>query len=425
MRILFVHQNMPGQFKHLAPALARAGHEVVFLTKRGDVALPGVRTAVYKPRRISADTTHHYVRLFETCVLHGQEVLRRCQTLIDEGFRPDLVVAHPGWGEALFLKDIFPRAPLVNYCEFFYSAQGADVGFDPREPVGLDTICRVRARNAHLLLSLEACDAGLSPTAWQRSRHPRPYLRKIATVFDGIDTRQIGPNPAARFRLPDGRDLTPEDEVVTFVARNLEPYRGFPSFMRALPQLLARRPAATVVVVGGDEVSYGAPAPNGLSWRETLLAEVDLPPGRVHFLGRLPYARYLTLLQVSKAHVYLTVPFVLSWSFMEAMASGCVVVASKTAPVEEVLVDGDNGFLTDFFDSGRIADDIAAALDHADRDRVRRAARETILGRYDLATCLPRQFDFLSRVVGRPLAPHARTIAAPRSPDAVAAKAGE
>ena len=404
MKILFVHQNMPGQFKHLAPACARAGHEVVFLTKRGGVELRGVRSRIYKPRRTAADTTHNYIRLFENSVLHGQEVLRSCQALLEEGFRPDLVVAHPGWGEALFLKDVLPRVPLVNYCEFFYSARGADVGFDPSEPPTMDTVCRVRARNAHLLLSLEACDAGLAPTEWQKSRHPAPFLGKITTIFDGVDTNVVRANPQASFQLPGGRVLTAADEVVTFVARNLEPYRGFPSFMRALPTLLARRPQASVVIVGGDEVSYGSSAPGGKTWRETLLDEVELPPGRVHFLGRLAYARYLSLLQVSSVHVYLTVPFVLSWSFLEAMAAQCVLVASKTAPVEELLVDGENGFFTDFFAADRLAADIEMALLHPDRERIRGAARGTILGRYDLASCLPRQFAFLSQVAGRPLA---------------------
>lgn len=383
---------MPGQFKHLAPALASDGHEVMFLTQRREFNLPGVRRVSYPKPRAVHEKTHHYVRLFENCVLTGQQVVRAALALKAEGFAPDVIVAHPGWGEALFLKDVFPAAPLLNFCEFYYSAAGADVGFIADDPADLDTICRVRARNAHLLLSLEACDAGFSPTHWQRSRHPLPLRDKIAVVFDGIDTRIVKPDDAASFDLSDGRVLTRADEVVTYVARNLEPYRGFPQFIRALPDLLVRRPQVTVVVVGGDEVSYGKNAPDAKTWREHMLAEVPLDTSRIHFVGKLPYARYLALLQVSSLHVYLTVPFVLSWSAVEALAAGCLVLGSATAPVEEAIVDGTNGFLCDFHDSTGLA--VRAAQLLAERDGladVRRLARETALERYALDVCLPRQ----------------------------------
>jgi glycosyltransferase involved in cell wall biosynthesis len=255
---------MPGQFKHLAPQLARdPANKVVFVTKRDNVDLPGVRRISYPAPRAAKSSTHHYVRLFENSVLHGQQVVRVCQDLAREGFRPDVMVAHPGWGEALFLKDAFPRAPLLNFCEFFYHGRGADVGFDPDETAGIDEICRARARNAHLLMSLESCDAGLSPTHWQKSRHPAEHRDKISVIFDGIDTQFVRPDPAATFTLPDGRVLSRSDEVVTYVARNLEPYRGFPTFMRSLPRLLRMRPRAQVLIVGGDEVSYGRAAPDG------------------------------------------------------------------------------------------------------------------------------------------------------------------
>lgn len=401
MNVLLIHQNMPGQFKHLAPALARRGHRVAFITKRQDVRIPGVQTVSYQPSRTARRQTHHYVQRLEESVLHGQQVVRACQALGKDGFRPDVVLAHPGWGEALFVKDVFPRAPLISYCEFYYSARGADLGFDPEFPATLDSICRARVRNAHLLLSLEAADRGWSPTDWQKSRHPAAFQSKISTIFDGIDTAIVGPNPSAQFTLPNGKVLTRSDEVITYVARNLEPYRGFPSFIRALPRLLLRRPQAEIVIVGGDEVSYGTAPEGGGTWREVMAKEVPLPPGRVHFMGRIPYSAYLSLLQISSVHVYLTYPFVLSWSFMEAMAAQCLLVASKTAPVEEFLRPGENGLFTDFFDPAQIAEDVVAALDHPDRDGLRHQARETILGRCDLATCLPRQLDLIAETAGR------------------------
>ena len=301
-------------------------------------------------------------------------------------------MAHPGWGEALFVKDIFPRAPLLNFCEYYYGGVGSDIGFDRQEELTLDAVCRARARNANLLLSLEACDAGVSPTNWQRSRHPAALRDKIAVIFDGIDTQVVKPAKKAQFTLPDGSVLTRDDEVVTYVARNLEPYRGYPNFIRALPRLLELRPKARVVIVGGDEVSYGKPPEGSPNWREHMAKEVALDPARVHFTGKLGYAQYLSLLQVSSLHIYLTVPFVLSWSCMEALAAGCLVLASDTAPVKEVIADEVNGLLVDFHSPGAIAERAAAALAAGKSlDGLRKIAREQVIDRYSLAKCLPRQ----------------------------------
>jgi len=401
MKILFIHQNMPGQFKHLAPAMARAGHEVRFLTQRGDVDLPGVRRATYGKPRSAHASTHHYVRLFENSVLAGQQVVRACMQFQREGWVPDVIVAHPGWGEALFVKDVWPSVPLLNFCEFYYGGEGSDTGFLPEEPADIDSICRVRARNAAHLLSLEACDAGITPTQWQLSRHPAPFRDKIRVIFDGIDCGVVRPNPKASFALPGGRVLTAEDEVVTYVARNLEPYRGYPSFIRALPELLAQRPQAQVVIVGGDEMSYGRSPPEAANWREHMAREVSLDPARVHFTGKLPYAQYLALLQVSALHIYLTVPFVLSWSCLEAMGAGCLILASDTAPVVEAIADGSNGLLCDFHDPEDIAGKAAAALAaRGDMAGLRKAARQTVLERYDLSRCLPAQMALVSEVAG-------------------------
>lgn len=402
MNILFVHQNMPGQFKHLAPVLAAdRANRVAFITKREDVDLPGVRRLSYKLPRTARDTTHHYVRLFENSVIRGQQAVRAATDLARSGFRPDVIVAHPGWGEALFLRDVFPRTPLLNFCEFYYHGRGADVGFDPEEPASLDDVLRARARNAHLLLSLEACDAGLSPTEWQRASHPAPFHDKIRVIFDGVDTDLVRPDPAATFTLPDGRALTRADEVVTYVARNLEPYRGFPGFMRALPRLLALRPNAQVLVVGGDEVSYGRRAPDGKTWREVMETEVEVDPARVHFVGKLPYSRYLQVLQISSLHIYLTRPFVLSWSCVEAMAAGCLVLGSATPPVQELIGEGENGFLVDFHQPHAIAERAAELLEAgASLDPVRARARETVLDRYALDRCLPAQLALVKEVAG-------------------------
>jgi glycosyltransferase involved in cell wall biosynthesis len=403
VKILFVHQNMPGQFRSLAPLLARdPANKVAFITRREDIELSGVRRLSYRPLRAPSASTHRYVQPLEGQVLAGQQVARMCQELGREGFIPDVMVAHPGWGEALFLKDVFPGSPLLSYCEFYYRATGSDVDFGAEAPPSLDTACRLRMRNSHLLAGLESCDAGVSPTHWQKMQHPRPFHDKIEVIFDGIDTSVVRPNPAARFRLPNGRELDRDSEVITYVARNLEPYRGFPSFVRAIPGILRRRPNAQIVIVGGDEVSYGQPPAGGGTWREVMAREVPLDPARVHYVGRIPYARYLSLLQVSSVHVYLTVPFVLSWSVLEALAAGCLVVASATPPVQEVIEDGRNGILTDFFSPDRIAEAVAGALDSGPQGEAMRVqARETVLASYDLARCLPRQIRLLETLAGR------------------------
>ncbi len=403
MNLLFVHQQMPGQFGRLSAHLAQGpGNRVVFLTKADRPAPPGVTRALYRTRRRVHPATHHYVQGFEESVLHGQAVARACLGMKEQGFIPDVIVAHPGWGEPMYIKDIFPHAKLLNYCEFFYRAAGADVGFDPAEPQDADVAARVRTRNAALMIALEACDRGIAPTTWQRSVHPREWHDKIDVIFDGVDTDLARPAAAATFTLPDGRVLTRRDQVVTYVARNLEPYRGFPSFMRAVPRILAALPDADIVVVGGDGVSYGRAPTDGRSWRQVMIAETDPDRSRVHFPGTLAYADYLRLLQVSSAHVYLTVPFVLSWSAMEAMAAGCIVVGSHTPPVEEIVSHGDNGFLVDFFAPAQIADAVIDAVKHRnDFAALRRRARETIVGRYDLATCLAHQVDLIARLAGR------------------------
>lgn len=390
MNVLFVHQNMPGQFKHLAPALAAEGHRVAFVTRRTDITIPGVETASYTVPREAGAATHHYVRTFENGVLSGQAVIRRVQELRRAGFTPDVMIAHSGWGEALFLKDLYPKVPLIVFSEFYYRRQ--ELYFEADREVTLDQVCRLRARNANLLLSLEACDAAIAPTHWQKSVQPEAFHDKLSVIFDGIDTGLVAPDAQATFTLPDGRVLGRDDEVVTYVARNLEPYRGFPSFMRALPKILAARRQAQVVIVGGDNVSYGGKPADGRSWRETMIGEVAFDPARVHFIPRLSYARYLSLLRVSSAHVYLTYPFVLSWSFMEAMAAGCLVIGSATAPVAEVLRHGVNGLLADFHSPDEIASTVVDALAAgAALEPLRLHARRTVEDRYDLPAALTRQ----------------------------------
>jgi glycosyltransferase involved in cell wall biosynthesis len=408
MKLLFAHQNFPGQFKHICRVLAAQGrHQVMFLTKPNDNNIPGIQKVVYTPARPPTQHIHHYIGEYENGILHGQAVVREAMKLRQSGFVPDIMIGHNGWGETLFLKDVYPRAPLLSYFEFFYRSHEADVGFDPEYATSLDDLFRVRAKNSINLLGMDAADWGLSPTDWQRSRYPDFFRPRISVIHEGVDTEALAPKTLRSVNLPDGRVLGPADEIITFVSRNLEPYRGFHVFMRALPEILRRRPKAHVLIVGGDEVSYGRRLPPGENYRERLLAEVTIDPTRVHFLGRVSYDAFVGVLHASSVHVYLTYPFVLSWSMLEAMSCGCVVIGSATPPVQEVIRDRENGLLVDFFSTAAIADRIDEVLDHPDRmQALRAAARQTIVERYDLRrVCLPRLAGLIEGLVAgeRPL----------------------
>lgn len=398
--LLFIHQNFPGQFLHLCRALAR-DNRVLFITKPTTNRLKGVQLIEYKPHRAPAADTHSYLKSIEDGVLHAQAVARHLLSMQKQDVRPDIIIGHSGWGETLFVKDVFPDVPLLSYIEFYYNVFGADVNFDPEFPSGVDLPFQLRSRNQMILSCLEATDRGLSPTAWQQSQIPEIFRSKVEIIHDGVDTAALAPSPDARFELPNGLRFDGSTPLVTYVARNLEPYRGFHVFMRAVRPILERVPNAHVVVVGGDGVSYGARLPNGETYKQRALAENPINEDRVHFVGRIPYEMFKRLLQVSSAHVYLTYPFVLSWSMLEAMSTGCLVIGSRTAPVMEAIEDGRNGILVDFFSPEEIAEAVAEALLHPARfTDLRKAARQTVIDRYDLQrVSLPQQTALLQSIM--------------------------
>ena len=385
MRVLVIHQNFPGQFGHLVTAWsARAGWDVRGL---GSAEAPGLRgfekLSRYQLARKGRADQHPYLRQMEAAVLHGQAVARAMLSLRKSGFTPDVILAHPGWGETLYAKDVFPDARLVHYCEWYYGAEGADVGFDPEFPISFDDRARIRTWNALHALNLEHCDAAVTPTHWQRSRHPAIFQPKITVQHEGIDTQALGSDPTATVVTPSGLTLRAGDPVITYVARNLEPYRGFHVFMRALEKIQRAHPTCHALIVGGDGVSYGKRPKDAPNWREQMLREVKLDPARTHFMGRVPYAQYVKVLQMSAAHVYLTYPFVLSWSMLEAMACGAPIVASNTAPVREVLRDGSNGRLVPFFDVAATAAAVVEGLHEPARSGAMREQAQVNARRYD------------------------------------------
>ena len=401
MKILFLHQNFPGQFKHLAPALAAAGHEVhaLLLANKPGMWWQGVRVHTYFPKRSSTPGIHPWIIDMEAKVIRGESVLHWALSFKQQGFYPDAVIGHPSWGESLFIKQVWPDTRLGLFYEMFYQSQGQDVNFDPEFSLPeISAESRLMVKNAIAVLQHRSVDAAVSPTQWQAQTYD-PHMRdKITVVHDGIDTAAIRPDPAARLSLEDGRSWSRDDEVLTFVSRNLEPYRGYHIFMRALPEVLRLRPQVQVLIVGGDSVSYGAKAPEGKTWKQIYIDEVraQIPDSdwqRVHFLGRLSYPQFLTMLQISRVHVYLTYPFVLSWSLIEAMSSACAILASDTGPVHEAIEDGVTGRLLPFFDVAGWAQGIDRLMnDSAERQRLGEAARARAIERYDLQTvCLPRQ----------------------------------
>lgn len=412
MNVLFVHNNFPAQYQHLARALAgKPGFRVAAVGSSTARPVAGVALRRYVLTDGGVSMTHPFARRFDLECRRAEQVLYTLSSLSASGFVPDLIMAHPGWGETLPLRTVFPNARIVLYCEFFYSSKGQDVGFDSEfSDTGADGHVGLHLKNATTLLALNECDAGISPTAWQRSTYPANFQEKIQVIHEGVDTDFFKPASDAAFVLNSGRRLRRSDEIITFVARNLEPLRGYHMFMRALPRILRARPNAEVLVIGDHGTSYGRLPPDGATWKSIFFEEVagEVDPSRIHFTGRLGRHDYLRALQISSAHVYLTYPFVLSWSVLEAMSAGCLVIGSDTAPVREVI-DGGNGLLAPFFDTDALSARVIDALRRqAEFGATRARARRTAIERFDLSqVCLPQMQSFLREEWSR--APVVRT----------------
>ncbi|NSX53798.1 glycosyltransferase [Parasulfitobacter algicola] len=406
MNILFIHQNFPGQFKHLAPALAKQGHKVVALTCRFKERKQwqGVDILPYPIQKRHRTSENPLLIDFETKLIRAESCSRSALQLKQTGFEPDVIIAHPGWGESLFLKHVWPNARLGIFCELFYETSDETNYFDKelQEKPSIYAMSRLDIKNTSNHLHFAMADSGLSPTQYQHQTFPLPFRDKISVIHDGIDTNDVRPDSDAVLDLQGFPKFSRNDEIITFVNRNLEPMRGYHVFMRALPKLLKNRPNAQILIVGGDSVSYSKARDDNKSWKQVMIDEVrpdisDDDWARVHFLGRIKYPDFKILLQISSLHIYLTYPFVLSWSLLEAMSTECAIIASNTAPVREVIKHDETGRLVDFFDQDAITSEISQLLDDPQtRTRLGQAARQHVVDHYDLMTkCLPKQLEWV------------------------------
>ena len=405
LRYLFVHQNFPGQFLHLIKHLVKSPeNQIVFITEPNDNRIPGVRLFYYAKLLPNATTFVDAVE-FELAVRRARVVEQVARQLHALGYMPDVIIGHHGWGEMLNLKDVWPGVPMLGYFEFFYHDSGVDVGFDREFAVPPETMARVRAKNATNLLALSIPGRGQTPTVFQQTTYPDWARDRITVLSEGVDLKTCCPKPAVR-QQPidlDGFRIEPTDTLVTYVARDLEPYRGFHTMMRALPRLHRLRGDLKVVMVGSDGVSYGARLPEGQTWRERMLNEVGavIDRSRLHFPGRVPYALFVRLLQRSDVHVYLTYPFVLSWSLREALACGCAVVASDTTPVREFVQHRETGLLVDFPNPGALADGVAEVLDNrALAGNLRRNARAFAQANFSMTHYLASYQMLITQTIG-------------------------
>jgi glycosyltransferase involved in cell wall biosynthesis len=416
VNFLFVHQNFPGQYVHIVRSLLadnelRPGtHEIVFMTEPNQNHMPGVRKVTYaKPPEMSP-TLAWDTREYETSSRRAQAAYRGALQIKALGFQPDVIIGHHGWGELLNLVDAFPGVPLIGYFEFYYRILGTDVNCDPEFPMDQAMFGGVRGKNSTNLLALNLEQYGQTPTKWQHSTYPEWAKKQITIIEEGVDLETCKPDPTAHKKtLTVGKlTVTPKQKLITYVARNLEPYRGFHTIMRALPRILRERPDVVVSLVGGDGVSYGVLPRQGGNWRNLLMKEVGdgIDLNRVHFMGKVGYEEHLALLQRSDAHVYLTYPFVASWSLREALACGCVVVGADTPAVTEFVQHEVTGLTTPPLDHNALADTVLLALGNTKlAARLRANAREFAEKKLGMPDYIARYRAYIEDVTGKTLQP--------------------
>ena len=400
MHILFLHQNFPAQFGQIAAYLARNhGFRCTFVSENQVPDSPEIQNVAYGPYLGSTPESNNYSRTLELQVRQSSAAFAALHRRPE--LRPNIIVAHSGFVSSLLLRELYPETPQINYFEFFYHKYGSDMDFrlDLPKP-SEDDFLRLRYKNAQLLLDLHNCDAGYSPTEFQRSQLPVEFQSKVSTIFDGIDTDFWSPSTHSQ-RAFGGVTIPDDHKVITYVSRGLEATRGFDIFLRAADQVCRQRNDVSVIVVAEDRVAYGGDCrfTNGMSFKEWVIDKYKPNLSRIHFVGRLPPSQLSKLLALSDVHVYLTVPFVLSWSLFNALSCGALTAASDTAPVRELIRHGETGFLFNFFDIDGLTELVLRLLSDPSRHQaIRHAARSLILSKYDLKVTLPKMLELYREV---------------------------
>lgn len=399
MNILFIHRAFPAQFKYLATELAKDPRNVVmFITNNSNIKLEGVVKIPYSIPGKTSNNIHPYLEVYEESIRHGQAAANIAAALKEKGLTPDVIYGH-SWGPTMFMKDIFPDVPLICYFEWFSKTEDSVFNFN-NQILTEDEKAKTKCNNSHVLMDLINCDAGLSPTQWQKDQFPKEFQDKIKLLHDGVDTDLCKPNENAKLFIKEKNlTLTSKDEVITYATRGMEPYRGFPDFMQAVETLQKKRPNAHFVIAGDDITCYGPKLVKG-TFKELVLQQLNIDLSRVHFVGTLPFEEYVNLLQISSVHVYLTYPFILSWSILDAMSCGCCVVASNTKPVVEVVKDNYNGLLVDFPNVAQLIEKIEYALNNKEKMKtIRHNARKTVVDNYSLKKLLPEHIEFIKSFI--------------------------
>lgn len=376
-------------------------NKVVFVTNNTTTPTSeGVIKIEYKLRRSVPDNCHKYLRFYEEAIIHGQGVANELLVLKKQGFTPDLIIGH-SWGNSVFVKEIFPHTPYISLIEWYYNYENSDVDFENKN-IDINTKAELVCKNSHILQDLVKSDAILTPTNWQKQQIPEIFHDKVNVIHEGINTNYFKPNEDVRFKIPNTDIvLTKKDKVLTYATRGMEEYRGFPQFMALASVLMEQEPDLHVIIAGEDRVCYGRQL-NNTTFKTEMLKKFKYDMSRLHFVGLLPYGEYLKLLQVSRAHVYLTYPFILSWSMLEAMATACTVVASDTAPVTEYMEDNHNGVLVDFYDINAMVEKVSDIIHHPEKyTEIAQNARKTIIERCELKNSIKQQLELIKTFVNK------------------------
>ena len=411
-KILFVHQNFPAQYKHLSKALVDKDYDVhtLSITKCN---IKGMNNHHYELTRGSSENIHTWAAEFETKMIRAEAAEKKAQELKKNGFIPNVIIGHPGWGETFFLKEVWPDAKLISYVEFYYKTKDSDIDFDRdfsekilkrdfEKYLHFNSL-KLTARNAPFLATYSTSDYLIAPTHFQKNLIPDSLRDNVEVIHDGIDTNILKPNSEVTITYNE-KKFTKSDSIITYVSRSLDPYRGFHILMKSLPKILKDNPNSYVFIVGDQKNhGYGAPSPDGRSFKDMFFSDIsdEIDTDRVIFFGRVPYEEFIKVIQISSVHIYLTFPFILSWSILEAMSCESIIIGSNTDPVTEVIKDNENGFLIDFFDVKALSDNVNKVLKNKDKyKRIGVNARKTIVDNFDLhKKCLPAQLDLVTKAL--------------------------